>query len=170
MRPHVLGLLALLPHGGTMVGPRVHLARPSAAAARSTGVSCAAAPKAGRAAAPPKAGRAAAPPKAGSDRKARKAKARAQQMKTMDAKLEGDASFFWQCVARHQSGGVISGISGLVPVKRDAAYLFGQAARSAQPAQLPTRLPVWPHAHLLAWPTRARRSRQRGERHRLPEL
>ena len=46
MRPHVLGLLALLPHGGTMVGPRVHLARPSAAAARSTGVSCAAAPKA----------------------------------------------------------------------------------------------------------------------------
>ena len=35
----------------------------------------------------------------------------AQQMKTMDAKLEGDASFFWQCVARHQSGGVISGIS-----------------------------------------------------------
>ena len=171
MRPHVLGLLALLPHGGTMVGPRVHLARPSAAATtRSTGVSCAAAPKAGRAAAPPKAGRAAAPPKAGSDRKARKAKARAQQMKTMDAKLEGDASFFWHCVARHQSGGVISGISGLVPVKRDAAYLFGQAARSAQPAQLPTRLPVWPHAHLLAWPTRARRSRQRGERHRLPEL
>ena len=116
MQRHVLGLLALLPHGGTMVGPRVHLARPSAAAARSTGVSCAAAPK------------------AGSDRKARKAKARAQQMKTMDAKLEGDASFFWQCVARHQSGGVISGISGLVPVKRDAAYLFGQAARSAQPA------------------------------------
>ena len=133
MLRHVLGLLALLPHGGTMVGPRVHIARPSAAATRSTGVSCAAAPKAGRAAAPPK---------AGSDRKARKAKARAQQMKTMDAKLEGDASFFWQCVARHQSGGVISGISGLVPVKRDAAYLFGQAARSAQPAQLPTRLPV----------------------------
>jgi len=150
MRPHVLGLLALLPHGGTMVGPRVHLARPSAAAARSTGVSCAAAPKAGRAAAPPKAGRAAAPPKAGSDRKARKAKARAQQMKTMDAKLEGDASFFWQCVARHQGGGVISGISGLVPVKRDAAYLFGQGARSAQPAQLTTRLPVCPPAHLRA--------------------
>ena len=161
MRRHVFGLLALLPHGGTMVGPRVHLSRPSAATTRSTGVSCAAAPRAGRVGAPPK---------AGSDRKARKAKARAQQMKTMDAKLEGDASFFWQCVARHQSGGVISGISGLVPVKRDAAYLFGQAARSAQPAQLPTRLPVWPHAHLLAWPTRARRSRQRGERHRLPEL
>ena len=139
MRPHVLGLLALLPHGGTMVGPNVQLARPSAAATRSTGFRCAAAPKAGRTAAQPK---------AGSDRKARKAKARAQQMKTMDAKLEGDASFFWQCVARHQSGGVISGISGLVPVKRDAAYLFGQAARSAQPAQLHTRLPVCPPAHL----------------------
>ena len=62
--------------------------------------------------------------------------------------LEGDASFFWQCVARHQGGGVISGISGLVPVKRDAAFLFGQAARSAQPAQLHTRLPVCPPAHL----------------------
>ena len=147
MRPHVLGLLALLPHGGTMVGPRVHLSRPSAATTRSTGISCAAAPKVGRAAAP-KAGRAGAPPKAGSDRKARKAKARAQQIKTMESKLEGDASFFWQCVARHQSGGVISGISGLVPVKRDAAYLFGQAARSAQPAQLHTRLPVCPPAHL----------------------
>ena len=159
----VLGLLALLPHAGTMVVPRAPLLRPLAAATRSAGVSCAA---------------------AGSDRKSRKAKAhaqqhgqsavwavpqfgscassglgtprerpalwapshclrlaaskvtlsspltiQAQQMKTMDAKLEGDASFFWQCVARHQSGGVISGISGLVPVKRDAAYLFGQAAR-----------------------------------------
>jgi hypothetical protein len=152
MRRHVFGLLGLLPHGGTMVGPRGHLARPSAAVTRSTGVSCAAAPK------------------AGGDRKAHKAKARAQQMKTMDAKLEGDASFFWQCVARHQSGGKISGISGLVPVERDAAYLFGQSARSAQPAHLPARLPVWPPAHLLAWSTRARRSRQRGERHRLPEL
>ena len=49
----------------------------------------------------------------------------------MDAKLEGDASFFWQCVARHQSGGVISGISGLVPVKRDAAYLFGERGSEA---------------------------------------
>ena len=125
MQRHVLGLLALLPHGGTMVGPQ--LARPSAAATRSTGVSCAAAPK------------------AGSDRKARKAKARAQQMKTMDAKLEGDASFFWQCVAHHQGGGVISGISGLVPVKRDAAYLFGPAARppaSCPPARLSSCSPA----------------------------
>ena len=113
MRPHVLGLLALLPHAGTMVGPRAPLLRPSSAATRSACVSCAAAPK------------------AGGDRKSRKAKAHAHQMKTMDAKLEGDASFFWQCVARHQSGGVISGISGLVPVKRDAAYLFGERGSEA---------------------------------------
>ena len=118
MRPHVLGMLALLPHAQTMVGPSLHLLRPSAAATRSAGVSCAA---------------------AGGDRKSRKAKAHAQQMKTMDAKLEGDASFFWQCVARHQSGGVISGISGLVPVKRDAAYLFGEAANP--PAHLPHACP-----------------------------
>ena len=63
-------------------------------------------------------------------------------MKTMDAKLEGDASFFWQCVARHQSGGVIAGISGLVPVKRDAPYLFGQALPAHLPARLPTRVPA----------------------------
>ena len=128
MRPHVLGMLALLPHAQTMVGPSLHLLRPSAAATRLAGVSCAA---------------------AGGDRKSRKAKAHAQQMKTMDAKLEGDASFFWQCVARHQSGGVISGISGLVPVKRDAAYLFGEAANP--PAHLPTRLPA-PPAHPPARP------------------
>jgi len=68
----------------------------------------------------------AAPGQSSGDKASRKAQARAQQIKTMDAKLEGDASFFWQCVARHQSGGTIAGISGLVPVKRDADYLFGE--------------------------------------------
>jgi len=70
---------------------------------------------------------AAAPGKSSGDKKLRKSNSLAQQMKTVDAKLEGDASFFWQCVARHQSGGSVAGISGLVPVKRDALHLFGDS-------------------------------------------
>ncbi len=51
--------------------------------------------------------------------------ARAAQLKTMEKKLEGDASFFWQCVSRHEGGGVIAGTSGIVPPERDERFLFG---------------------------------------------
>ena len=52
----------------------------------------------------------------------------------MEAKLEGEASFFWQCVATAASGGEIGGASGLVPTARDAALLFGSAAGDGAPA------------------------------------
>ena len=114
MRPALaLVVLASLPHANTMFGPRVRPLRPSVVPTRSGAI------------------RASAGPKSGSEKKSRKANAHAQQMKTMDAKLEGDASFFWQCVARHQSGGAVAGISGLVPVKRDAGYLFGSRGAEA---------------------------------------
>ena len=67
----------------------------------------------------------AAPTLSTSANRARKQKAAAAQQKLMDAKLEADASFFWQCVSKHAGGGVIAGASGLVPVLRDEQYLFG---------------------------------------------
>ena len=69
-----------------------------------------------------------------SDNKARKVRERQAQLQKMEAKLEGEASFFWQCVATAASGGEIGGASGLVPTARDAALLFGSAAGDGAPA------------------------------------
>ena len=121
---HALVLLAVLPYAGTMVVPCQTPRRIQLAVARSVtrpgavGITCSQVNKAQPAAAPGK---------SSGDKKLRKSNSLAQQMKTVDAKLEGDASFFWQCVARHQSGGSVAGISGLVPVKRDARHLFGDS-------------------------------------------
>ena len=64
--------------------------------------------------------------------KARKAAARAAQIKEMDKKLEGDARFFWECVSKHQGGGVVAGASGLVPTIRDASHLFKPAGERSE--------------------------------------
>ena len=71
------------------------------------------------------------PPGKSQANKARKAAETVLQQKSIDAKLQADASFFWQCVSKHQTGGIIAGTSGLVPPVRDAARLFGSSATSS---------------------------------------
>ena len=60
-------------------------------------------------------------------RKARKASAASAQNAKVDAKLAADASFFWECVQKVQSGVDVSGASGSPVPRRDAAALFGGA-------------------------------------------
>ena len=72
---------------------------------------------------PPPAGDAAA-----ASRKSRKAAITAKAQAQVEAKLAADASFFWECVQKHQLGVDIRGACGKDPEPRDATTLFGHAS------------------------------------------
>ena len=68
---------------------------------------------------------------ASASRRARKARERAICEAKVDAKLAADASFFWECVQKRQTGVDITGCSGSPPQRYDAATLFGSATAPA---------------------------------------